>query len=533
MKKIISVGLLVVVLSGIPIMAQDTAADWPTTGWNVSTPEEQGMSSSELAAYYTTWSQEQFNLDSLLVIRHGNIVAEAYGPISDENMTHQMYSATKSVIGALVGILIQDGLLESVDVPIVDLFPDRTIANLDERKAAITVADMLAMAPGLESNDLTAALLEQPATSALMEQTDDWVQFALDLPMVADPGTQWNYSNIAPMILSGLVTELTGKPAAEYAEEKLFAPLGISNYRWWINADGLNTGAAGLYLTPRDMAKIGYLFLRNGEWDGQQIIPADYAQAAIGNQINTPWDGTNYGYYWWRIEDINFSFALGFGGQYIMVMPDKDLIVVANGVMIEDVRVPLNGYPMFFASAFLTTAEQALAADEAGLAALQTAIDQISNPAAQPVPDQPALATEISDKPYFLINTRLFVPGRFIGRMTDILGTTSSLEVLSVSFTFDESDQALFNIVFTDQQTMAIPVGLDHLYRISEGRLGVIGARGEWLGDDLFRIYLRSAHEGLVYRIDFTFMPQAASIVTLDYGSSEVRATAAYSPPQQ
>lgn len=533
MKKIISVGLLLyLVLVGIPIGAQESTTSFPTTGWQTSTPEEQGMNSSELAAYYTTWSQEAFNLDDLLVIRHGKIVAEAYGPLSDENTLHQMYSATKSIMGTLIGVLIQDGLLESVDVPIVDLFPDRTIANLDERKAAITVADLMEMASGLQSNDMVAKQLDLPATSELMEKSDDWVQFALDLPIAADPGTQWNYSNTAPMILSGLVTELTGKSAAEYAEEKLFTPLGISNYRWDSNADGLNTGASGLYLTPRDMAKIGYLFLHNGEWDGQQIIPSDYAQAAIGNRINTPWDGTNYGYFWWRIEDINFSFALGHAGQYIMIMPDKDLIVVANGVMIEEVRVPLNGYPMFYASAFLTTADEALAANEEGVAALQTVIDQIRNPAAQAVPDLPPLAAQISNKPYFLIDPRLFTPGKFISRFTDLLGTTSALQVQSVSFTFDDSDQATFNVTFTDQQVLAIPVGLDHLYRVSEGRLGVIGARGEWIGDDLFRIYLRNAPDALVYRIDFNFIPQAASITSLDYGSSEIRGTAAYSPPQ-
>lgn len=523
---------LLFVLSFSLIVAQEEMADWPTTGWQTSTPEEQGMSSAALATYYATWSQEPFNLESLLVIRHGRIVAEAYGSLSDETMIHQMYSATKSVTGALIGILIQDGLLESVDVPIVELFPERTIANMDDRKAAVTVADLLEMASGLQSNDLVAAQLEVPATSALMEESEDWLQFALDLSMEADPGTQWNYSNTSPMILSGLITELTGKSAAEYAQEKLFEPLGITSYRWISSPAGLTTGATGLYLTSRDMAKIGYLYLRDGEWDGQQILPAEYAQASLGNRINTPWTGTNYGFLWWRIEDINFSFALGHGGQYIMLMPDKDLIVVATGVMVEDLRVPLNGYPMFYSSAFLATMDEALPADAAGEAALQTVIEQIHQPLAAEVAELPAMAAEISGKPYMLFTPRLFVQGPFIQRFTDILGTTDSLNVQSVSFDFTESDQAVMNVVFMDQERLAIPVGLDHLYRVSEGRLGVVGARGEWLGDDLFRVYLKLPVDTLLYRIDFNFIPQAATILTLDYGSLQIRAIPAYSPPQ-
>ena len=511
--KVLSLALLALLLLLIvPAASSQDAVVWPTDGWPTSTPEAQGLNSAELARYVSTWLQPQFNMDSLLVIRNGYLVAEAYTPLNGPENRHRTYSASKSVTGALIGVLLQEGLLQSLDTPVLSLFPEREVANVDARKETITVRHLLMMAGGLDINDMQAAQLGVPDTTSLMEQSADWVQFALDLPMAAEPGSQWYYSNPGVHILSGIITQLTGKSALDYAAEKLFTPLGITDYYWPSSPAGVSIGYAELELTPRDMAKIGYLYLNDGQWDGRQIIPADYARASLGRQINTPFGDPNtvYGYLWWRLDAQNFSFALGHGGQYIIVLPDKDLVVVTTGGMTEDLRVMLNGYGMFFNTVALAAAEAALPANPEAVAQLEAAIAGVQQPEAAAVPTLPPLAARISGRPFYLFNPRLFVPGDFAKRFFDYEGLTQSLYVQTLALKFDSSAEALMTVGFTDNTTWAIPVGLDGLYRPAEGRLGKVGAKGEWVADDLFHVYMKDVGKGWLHIFDINYVPGAA-----------------------
>lgn len=540
--KVLSLALLAFLLAVIvPAAGSQDAVVWPTGGWPTSTPEAQGLSSAELAGYVSTWLQPQFNMDSLLVIRNGYLVAEAYTPLNGPENRHRLYSASKTITSALIGVLLQEGLLKSLDTPVLELFPDREVANVDARKQAMTVRDLLMMAGGLDINDMQAGQLEVPATSSLMEQSEDWVQFALDLPMAAEPGAQWYYSNPGVHILSGIISELTGKSALDYAAEKLFGPLGITDYYWPSSPTGVSIGYAELELTPRDMAKIGYLYLNDGQWDDQQIIPADYARASLGRQINTPFEpNTVYGYLWWRLNRENFSFALGHGGQVIMVLPDKDLVVVTTGGMTEDVRVPLNGYGMFFNTVALAAADEALPANPEAVAQLEAVIAGIQQPEAAAVPPLPALAARISGRPFYLFNPRLFVPGNFHSRFFDYEGLTHSLYTQTLALKFDSSAEALMTVGFTDNTTWAIPVGLDGVYRPSEGRLGKVGAKGEWVTDDLFRIYMKEVGKGWLHIFDINFVPGATPqaqgafhLISFEYQSGEARGITGFMMPSQ
>ncbi len=532
MKKCLLAIVFVVwaVLNSTPVVAQSTPDYWPTKEWLVSSPEKQGMNSEELANYFSTWSQEQFHLDSLLVIRNGYLVAEAYAPLNGTDIKHNLYSVTKTVTATLIGALIQDKLLDGVDTPVLKLFANRDVQNVDARKQALTVRDLLTMSSGLESNEMEAAQLDVPSTDALMEQSDDWVQFALDLPMSREAGTQWYYTNIGPMILSGIITELTGKSAADYAAEKLFAPLGITDYRWNKSSTGISIGASELYLTPRDMAKIGYLYLNHGTWDGKQIISADFATAAIGNQINTPWDSTNYGYLWWRIEPINFSLALGYGGQYIMVLPNSNMVVVMTAGMTEDLRVPLNGYPMFFATASLSASNEALPENPTAVDKLESVITAIANPAKTVVAALPDMANEVSGKNYVLFSPNLFFSSDFVKRSMNSNGLTDAMKVQTLAITFDDSAEAKLNLGFVDGEQWSLPVGLDGLYRVSDGRLGTVGVKGEWLTHDVFRMYLKEGGTAIEYRFDLNYIPSAVNIISFECTSGGAISVLGYAP---
>ncbi len=484
--KVFALVIAALLLQGlliIPVTSGQQVAVWPTEEWAVSTPEAQGMNSQQLADFLATWTQPQYNMDSIVVVRNGYIVAEANSPMIQSDTLHHVHSVAKSVMSALVGVLLQDELLDSLDTPVLSFFPERTVANVDDRKQAMTVRDLLTMSAGLECHDIDAPA-GQPGTGDLMERSSDWLQYSLDMPMAADPGSAWNYCSPFTQILSGIVTELTGKSALDYASEKLFAPLGITSYAWGSGPNNLTVGAGALELTARDMAKIGYLFLNHGQWDDQQIMPADFADAAISNQIATIFDPSiTYGYQWWRFEPINLSFALGTAGQYIMVMPDKNLIIAVTGGMTENLRVPLES-PMLFASTQLSTSATALPDDPDGVAALTNAIDAIATETPQPVPAEPEIAGQISGVSYYLFNPGLFLSSGYFQFSGKYRYDLDSLNVQTLRLTFPpDAAEAALTLNFTDGGTWEVPVGLDGVYRVSEGRLRTVGVRGGWLGD--------------------------------------------------
>ena len=253
--------------------AQQTTHPWPTRGWAVSSPEEQGMSSERLARLVEFGGLN--DMDSVLVTRHGRIVLEAtYAPFR-AGVKHHVYSATKSVTSTLVGMALGDGLLDSTDRRVVDFFPGRTIANLDDAKKAITVQQLLDMTSGLAWQEGLTGAIDSPMA---MARSPDWQQFVLDQPMATAPGTRFYYSSGNSHLLSAILSKVTGRSANDYAREKLFGPLGIDDVQWQADPQGLSVGGWGLHLQPRDMAKIGYLWLRDGLWEGRQILPAAWIE---------------------------------------------------------------------------------------------------------------------------------------------------------------------------------------------------------------------------------------------------------------
>jgi len=317
---------------------------WPTDGWLNTTPEEQGMDGALLDEMMNQIQTRAIRIDSISIVRNGYLVFDKYPrTLYDEDREHPIHSCTKSYTGALVGIALAEGYIDSLDSKLVDLLPNRTIANLDERKQAITLEHLLTMTAGLEWDEWT-----EPYDSPLNSHYQMWfasdsVQHILDLPMAYDPGEVWVYNSGASHLLGAIVTEATGVSLFDYAMEKLFTPLGISSsdFFWPIDSQGYYRASGGAEMLPRDMAKFGYLFLNNGSWDGDQIIPLDWVNQSASTLVSFGFF-EGYSYQWWTYPSpvANVYSANGFRGQYIFVVPSLDMVVVFTSSVPPYVEYP-------------------------------------------------------------------------------------------------------------------------------------------------------------------------------------------------
>ena len=353
---------------------ESTEVYWPTEGWRTSAPEEQGMASETLAEMLNTIGEQGHDLDSVTVVRHGTIVADATVYPFQPDSRHVIHSCTKSIVSALIGIAIDKGHIEGVDQPIVAFFPERSVANLDADKQAMTLEHVLMMAGGWECRD---SYLYRWRGLDEMRSSQDWVGYMLDLPMAEKPGTRFEYCNGGSFLLSAIVQETTGMSGLEFAEKHLFGPLGISDVDWPSNPQGISIGWGELRMRPHDMAKIGYLYLKDGEWEGDQVVPADWVAASARKHIEaTLQDG--YGYQWW-VTDGGVYMALGYAGQFIFVVPEKDMVVVFTSQLQErDFYTPQRLLDDFIIPAARSSAP--LPANPDGVASLEAAIRDLATP---------------------------------------------------------------------------------------------------------------------------------------------------------
>jgi CubicO group peptidase (beta-lactamase class C family) len=283
------------------------------------------MDPALLAQVFETIDRQNLEIDSLLVVRSGFIVAEKYYPPYTPDTRHMIYSCTKSFISALVGMAIEDGYIDDIHQPVLDFFPDYRCQNVDQRKESMTLQDLLTMRSGLDWQEGMPVYQE-------MMRTTDWVAYVLNKRMAAEPGSQFRYCSGCSHLMSAILQETTGMGTLEYAQSQLFEPLGISNYSWELDGSDIPNGGWGLQMTPRDMAKFGYLYLNNGTWDGQQIVPADWVQDSIQSGLAVG-GGVYYAYQWWVYPDFHLYAAEGLNGQFIFVVPDLELVIVFTANM--------------------------------------------------------------------------------------------------------------------------------------------------------------------------------------------------------
>jgi CubicO group peptidase (beta-lactamase class C family) len=303
---------------------------WPTIGWRASTPEEQGFDSALLIEMLEKIIKDGVDINSISIIRNGYLIADIYMYPADKYEKHAIHSCTKSFTSTLVGIAVDKGYIESTQQHMVDFFPEKSIKNMDGRKSAITLQNLLTMRSGLETKDNMKDYRWQGLYE--MRRTNDWTQYVLDRPMAEPPGTRFEYSNLVSFLLTSILQEQTKRDALSFAREHLFGPLGIKDVMWYKSPKGVYNGFAGLSLTPHNMAKLGFLYLNNGRWETQQILSEDWVEIATKGHASASWASVSaswalqYGYQWWVAED--FYFAMGYQGQFIFVVPDKHMVVV-------------------------------------------------------------------------------------------------------------------------------------------------------------------------------------------------------------
>jgi CubicO group peptidase (beta-lactamase class C family) len=262
--------------------------------------------------------RENLAVHSLLVVREGSLVMEAYFPPYSHRVRQNTFSCTKSFTSALIGIALREGYIESVDQRALDFLPDVALPE-DDPRYAITIEDLLRMRCGLYWPESSVSYSSGENILMQMLRSPDWIQFILDQPMETTPGSVFNYNSGCSHLLAVILREATGMSPLSFARQYLFEPLGITAVSWMPDRTGANFGGGGLWLRPRDMAKFGQLYLQGGVWNDQQIIPADWVEASVSD--------STYGYQWWMLAGGAYA-ALGYRGQRIVVFPDREMVVV-------------------------------------------------------------------------------------------------------------------------------------------------------------------------------------------------------------
>ena len=338
MKKRIFIGAICL---GLIVLVSGTTArsDSSSFQWNISSPSEQGLDADTLTELVDLIREGQRypRIHSLLVVRHGRLVVEEYFNNWKADRLHMLQSVTKSFMSALIGIAIGRGEIKSVDEKILDFFPDmKDIANMDDRKASIRIQDILTMRTGVDYHESGP---DSPHFQ-LNRLPTGWDKFYLDRPMAREPGRGFNYDSGGVILLSAILKSRTGKHADVYADETLFKSLGIEKYSWMKNQEKHPHTGGGLVLSTRDMARFGLLYLNNGKWEGEQVVPEEWVRESFKMHHNfgdPGGDTVGYGYLWWiqkpdpqgKGEQYIFA-ARGAFGQYIFIVPEHDIVVAVN-----------------------------------------------------------------------------------------------------------------------------------------------------------------------------------------------------------
>jgi CubicO group peptidase (beta-lactamase class C family) len=262
-----------------------------------------------------------------------NYFDPAWHPYYHGTGLHSMQSVSKTVSSIIIGIAVTRGDFKAgLDTPLLKYFDVAKVKNVDDRKRRITLRHVLTMTTGLDWNEEVA--YDDPKNdSSLMEATDDWVQYVIDRPMAQEPGKVFNYSSGVSELLAYIFQRETGQDIEKYGQKYLFTPLGIE-YFWKRTPLGVVDTEGGLFLSGTGLAKIGYLYLRDGAWDGKQIVSKDWVKQSLTPFIDAE-EGFKYGFKWWLLPRTDRQgyvwMARGFGGQRLMVFPEEDLIVVFTG----------------------------------------------------------------------------------------------------------------------------------------------------------------------------------------------------------
>ena len=360
---------------GLALAAVAEESTWPAVDWPRASPASVGLSETAFDDLDQRIRNGDFGyVDRLVVVRDGQLVVDArydndyktissgarsyigcgYGcadpswdhqynylhpdwhPYFQGRDVHTLQSVTKSVSATLIGIAIERGSIAGVETRFLPYLSDYDLTAVEDDLHRATLKDLLTMRTGIEWHELDRPI-DDTNTTGQLENSADWIQFTLDQPMDSEPGEKWVYNSGGSQFMAAILQSATGMRMDQFAEEYLFGPLGIDDYHWKQTPRGLPDALGGLYLEARDLARIGYLYLRDGVWEGARLLPEGWAAEATARHVSDP----GYGYQWWRPDyagQVVWA-AQGFGGQALLVLPEWDVVAVINSWNLFDLEV--------------------------------------------------------------------------------------------------------------------------------------------------------------------------------------------------
>lgn len=447
--------------------------------WRTSTPEEQGMDSGILTDMINSIKENNKAVDSITIIRNGYLVEDTYFYPYRKDLRHSFNSVTKSFVSALFGIVAQENNIKNTDGKVLDYFQDIKIENIDSFKKEMTLKNLLTMTTGLDWQ------FENNVSTNQMLNSGNWTKFTLDQPMKEKPGQIFNYCNGAAQVLSAVVQKISGKACAQLALQKL-RPLKIRDMYWSSSPENVTSGYSGIYIYPADAAKFGYLYLKNGVWNGKEIIPKKWIEESTKAQIKATWGPIfpDYGYMWW-INRFGGYAALGYGGQYIFVVPKMDLVVVFTGGLFQgnDLFYPGELMEKFILPSIKSNSSIKNNSDVwKSLNKISDAVQKAPKP--ELANSLPKIAKEISGKTFVMNN--------------------------STTFTVWFSGNKEFKL---NQDGHIFKVGLDNIFRVTDAKNWYGGLpdhnhralKGRWLDEKTLEIDAQDLEDGFktIYTIRF------------------------------
>jgi len=293
--------------------------------WKIDLPENHGINSAAAGPIYNSIISSEEIL-SFLVIKDGHLISEYYAEGYNKNSLFPFNSCAKSITSAVIGIALDMGFIDNLNVKVADYFPQFT----DNSKNEITIEHLLSFTCGLDWPEHSRNW--NPVNNEWF-RSENWIDFVLERNITAAPGAVFNYNSGAVHLLSGILQKATGKKLSNFAKKQLFNKIGIKSVKWSSDPQGITVGGGGIYMTSRDAAKFGQLYANNGKWGDKKIIPQDWVKISTKKHSEGDFNYGSFGYLWW-VDDVGTNkkyhmfFDSDMGGQFIFVVPELNLVSV-------------------------------------------------------------------------------------------------------------------------------------------------------------------------------------------------------------
>jgi CubicO group peptidase (beta-lactamase class C family) len=445
-------------------LSQDTRFEWKS-----STPEAQGFDSRDLTRALERVRRQDIALHGLIVYRNGYVILEVYPAPYDADTLHNVKSVSKSLLSALVGIAIDEGTLPGIDERVSAYFPEYFEEEPDPRKQDLSLRHLLTMTSGLDLDE------HGPKMKAVVG-SDDWIGAVLRRPMLENPGQRFSYSTGLTHVMSGVLTRASQDSLLAFCQRTLCGSLGFEDVVWRTDPAGYYFGGAELYLKPRDMLKLGVLYLNEGRWGRQQLVSPGWVGASTRDQLGQARSEQPYGFWWWLVD--GGYMATGWGGQRLLVVPGKKLVIAAT--FADD-----DGFKRMFSDLDVDRlAPSPLPPNPSAVASLRATVTALEDPPSRPEEPLPPLAHGVSGKTFTITSQ---------GDPTSITG---------ISLDFSHADSYSVTLCW-GETSRRFSLGLDGRFRLtpaedprpahhpvtSTGRFaGSTALRGRWLGGNTLEL---------------------------------------------